>query len=112
MAAKGKPKVGTLEQIRAAQDVTATVEVPVEEWGLSVVVRGLKRGEIKAIYKNAEDAADPAEAMDVATLVAGLVEPKLTEEEAVSLMQEKGLRPIKTVLEAIMEASGLSDGFR
>lgn len=113
MAAKGKPKVvGTLESIRAAADVLATVEVPVEEWDCIVVVRGLKRGEIKAIYKAAEDDGDSEERMDVMTLAAAMVDPKLTEEEAASLLQEKGLRPIKTILEAIMEASGLTDGFR
>ena len=112
MAAKGKLKVGSLDQIRAAADVTETVEVPVEEWGVAVVVRGLKRGEIKAIYKAAENDDDPEERMDVLTLAAAMVSPKLTEEEAETLLKEKGLRPIKTVLGAIMEASGLTDGFR
>ena len=113
MAAKGKPKVvGTLESIRAAPDVLGTVEVWVEEWDCMVVVRGLKRGEIKAIYKAAEDTDDAEERMDILTLAAAMVDLKLTEEEAASLLQEKGLRPIKTILQAIMEASGLTDGFR
>ena len=112
MAPKGKLPVGSLEQIQAATDVLGTVEVAVEEWGCTVIVRGLKRGEIKAVYKTAEGDDDPEERMDVLTLAAGVVEPKLTEEEAASLLQEKGLRPIKTILAAIMEASGLTDGFR
>ena len=112
MAAKGKLPVGSLEQIQAAPDVLGTVEVAVEEWGCTVVIRGLKRGEIKAIYKAAENDDDPEERMDILTLAAGMVEPKLSEEEAASLLQEKGLRPIKTILAAIMEASGLTDGFR
>ena len=112
MAVKGKLKVGSLAQIQAAADVSATVEVEVEEWGCLVVVRGLKRGEIKAIYKTAEDDDDSEERMDILTLAAAVVDPKLTVEEAESLLKEKGLRPIKTVLGAIMEASGLADGFR
>lgn len=111
-AKKAVLPVGTLDQIRAAKDLDQSVLVEVEEWGCTVTVRGLTRGEIKTIHSTATDDDDPAGKMDVLTLQLGLVDPAVTVEEAEAIAGEKGLRPVKKVLDAIMAASGLSDGFR
>lgn len=101
--------VVSLEQIRAADDTHAAegVLVEVPEWGGSVRVRGLTRGEARSLGEG----TTPADA-EVFTLQHGLVDPKVTAEEATALLDEKGFAATERVLVAILDLSGLTPGFR
>jgi hypothetical protein len=105
MAARtGKLPVGTFEQIAEAQDLGAGKLVSVPEWGVSVKIRGLTRGEARLSYELAT--ADDREASIIAC---GIVEPKLSPEQAREIVTGKGFKPTESVIEAILELSGLSD---
>ena len=106
MAGKSKLPVGTLEAILAARDVPDTEHVEVPEWGLTVVVRGLTRGEARAFSD-----LTPVDA-EAHALVCGMVEPKVTSEEAHRLLDEKAFRPTERILAKILEVSGITDRFR
>ena len=109
-AKKAVSSVVTLDQIRAADDTHAVegVLVEVPEWGGSVRVRGLTRGETRSL---GTDGITPADA-EAFTLHHGLVDPKLTEDEARALLDEKGFATTERVLVAILDLSGLAPGFR
>lgn len=108
-AKKAAASVVSLDQIRAADDTHAAegVLVAVPEWGGSVRVRGLTRGEARSLG----DGTTPADA-EVFTLQHGLVEPAVTAEEAAVLLDEKGFAATERVLVAILDLSGLTPGFR
>ncbi len=107
----GHLPAATLDDIRAAKDLAGTVEVQVPEWGHTVTVRSLKRGEIKHAYSEAEKADNPDERCDQIFLQLGLVTPAVTEEEALELLREKAFSPMQAVLRGIMEASGITATF-
>lgn len=102
--------VVSLDQIRAADDTRAAegVLVEVPEWGGSVRVRGLTRGEARSL---GAEGTTPADA-EVFTLQHGLVDPTVTVEEATALLDEKGFAATERVLIAILDLSGLTPGFR
>lgn len=104
--------VGTLEAILAANEARASkatkpepVEVP--EWGCSVTIKALTRGDIKNL-------PDDGIEISVAMLTGFVVDPKITEEAARQLVAED--RPIdrgaNRVLDRISEVSGIRDTFR
>ncbi len=104
MAVKAKLPSGSLDLIRAAQDVgTETVDVP--EWGVSVTVRGLTRAEVRSMGD------DPVEA-EVTALTLGMSEPSVTDGEAREILASKAFAPTQTVLMKILELSGMGSSFR
>lgn len=91
----------TIDQILAAQDVPTEV-VPVSEWGGDVVVRGLTRKDFDALKGVTKD--DAAE-LEIAMLVACVVEPALSREQAIAL-REKSLVAFSKVAKAIGRVNG------
>ena len=96
----------TMVNIMEAEDITETT-VPVPEWGGEVVVRSVsyrKMGKIKAAVSDSRNGATVDDAdveVEKGLLVAGLVQPSISEEEADMLM-EKSANAVMTVLAAIM----------
>ena len=102
--AKAKLEVGSLDQIRSAQDVgQETVDVP--EWGVAVTVRGLTRGEARLLGDDAAEA-------EVRALQLALVEPAVSEDEAREILASKGFAATERVLRRILDLSGLGESFR
>lgn len=94
--------VGTLEQIRQADDLGEKT-VPVPQWAMSVKVRGLTRGEVKQSLDMDE--------REIGYLHYGLIDPVVTIEEAAEF-RGKSFYAVQIVLEEIMKLSGLVAGFR
>lgn len=100
----------TAEQLLAAKDfVEEHVDVP--EWGGCVKVRTLSMGaryriaEGSATLKGREQRVDSVR-LAVLTLLHGIVDPKLTEEQAI-LLAEKNASAVERVIQAIWRASAL-----
>lgn len=99
----------SMQNIMEAEDITETT-VPVPEWGGEVVVRSVsyrKMGKIKAAVSDGRGGAQVSEddvEVEKGLLVAGLVNPSISEEEADMLM-EKSASAVMTVLAAIMSNS-------
>ncbi len=106
--------VATFDAIMAAPDLGEHwVEIP--EWGSSVKVRGLSRGEWAAMREaSKKEGSDDMDAaiVDAQLLHLGMVEPQVSFEQAVELLNRKGLRACGRLTEAILAASGIGDGFR
>ena len=109
MAAKEQKKlpVASVESLLAVDDSHAS-DVQIPEWGLSVRIRGMTRGEARKI--GTEDMT-PEDA-EVYALHTCLVEPQLTAEQARQLVNDKGFGTTELLLRRILEVSGLVDGFR
>lgn len=109
-ARKAVSSVVSLDQIRAADDTRAAegVLVDVPEWGGAVRVRGLTRGEARTLGTEGATTSDA----ETFTLHHGLVDPRVTMEEAAALLDEKGFAATERVLVAILDLSGLTPGFR
>jgi hypothetical protein len=94
----------THERIRQAVDLeTETVEIP--EWGVTLTVRGLARGEVRALPTEASQA-------EIHAWHLGVVDPAFTLEEAEEILTTKSFSPTERVLTKILELSGLGDSFR
>lgn len=105
----GKLPVASADELLAIDDVISggkTITVP--EWGYSVIVRGLTRGEARTVGEEGMSATE-AEAYTLAT---ALLEPKLTVEQARTLVTEKGYAGTERVLQEILSLSGMGAGFR
>ena len=101
---KAKLPSGSLDTIRAAQDVgTETLDIP--EWGVSVTVKGLTMAEVRSLGD------DPVES-EVRALTLGMVEPTVSEDEARSILDTKAFSPTQTVLMKVLELSGMGATFR
>lgn len=102
----------TVANIMEAEDITETT-VPVPEWNGEVVVRSVsyrKMGKIKAEISKERGGAKVSEddvEVEKNLLVAGLVDPKISIEEA-DLLMEKSASSIITLLTAIMKNSKAS----
>lgn len=94
--------VGTLAQIREAVDLGEET-VPVPQWGVSVRVRGLSRGEVRQSVEMGT--------REVGYLHFGMVEPAVTLEEAAEI-DGKSFLAVQVILETIIRLSGLGAGFR
>lgn len=106
---KAEMPAATLDLILNADDIHREGEpVEVPEWGLTVRVRGLTRGETKLF--RSEDMDVPEIEANMLTL--GLVEPQVTIEQAKQLLEEKSFAATERVLTAILDMSGQSPGFR
>ncbi len=91
----------TFDEIIGAQDIDERV-VDVPAWKRSVVVRGLSRGEVRKLG----EFQDTAEA-EAHVLVNGLVDPKITLDQALKILSEKSHGATELVMEEIMRASNL-----
>jgi hypothetical protein len=94
--------VATLADIRAAADI-GDETIPVPQWGHSVRVRGLSRGEVKQCLEMDD--------RTIGYLHFGLVEPAVTLEEAAEI-DAKSFQAVQVILEAIVRLAGLGAGFR
>lgn len=109
MAAKpGKLPVGTFEQIESASDLGEGQVHEVPEWGMALKIRGLTRGEARLL--SSEDSTP--EDKEVSVLCCGVLDPKLTLEQARKILQEKAVGPTERLIDAILELSGMGDTFR
>lgn len=113
MAQSGKAKLPVAESadaLLAAVDSTLGEEtVALPRLGFSIRVRGLTRGETRAIIDADELNATQKEAK---ALALAAVEPVLTEEQAFDLINNKSFAATENALEKILELSGLTPGFR
>ena len=88
------------EAILEAQDLkTETVEIP--EWGGAVLVRGLTVGEVSRIVNMATPKGGTLNVLNSAvwTFIAGVVDPKFTEEDFDALKKKSAaiLRAVKVI---------------
>jgi hypothetical protein len=100
-----KLPVGTADTIKAAPGPT-TDELEVEEWGVTLKLRSLLRGEVRAMSEK-DNAAAEAYALSTAC-----VEPELTEAEAAEILATKSFGSTELVLRKILDLSGLGASFR
>ncbi len=94
----------TFDEIIGAQDIDERV-VDVPAWNRSVVIRGLSRGQVRQLG----DFEDKAEA-ETHVLMNGLVDPKVTKEQATKILADKSHGATELIMLAIMEASNLDPG--
>ena len=104
-------KIGTFEEIQAAKDLAEGTVVDIPEWGFAVKIRGLTRGELIALNALADNGNDPDETNIQAAHLA-LTEPKLTLEQVRDIYRDKSIRATERITNAVLEASGMTDGFR
>lgn len=99
--------VGTLEGILAAETTAAqgiTMDVP--EWNCAVRLRGLTRGEVRAMADQEDGQREPF------ALACCLLEPTVTQEQAFDLCNANSFAATQRVFDRILEVSGLAAGFR
>ncbi len=102
-----KLAIGTLEGILAAETTAAqgvTMDVP--EWNCAVRLRGLTRGEVRAMAAQEDGQKEPF------ALAACLIEPAITQEQAFELCNANSFAATQRVFDRILEVSGLAAGFR
>ncbi len=100
-------KILTLEEIKAAGDLPRE-EVPVPEWGGSVVVQGISVAEGMALLRQMQDAKgeiDPEKAALLA-FAYGVVEPQISRDD-LEWLKQKSLGAVTRVTQAFMRLSGL-----
>lgn len=99
----------TFENIIEADDITET-EVPVPEWGGSVVVRSISYRKMGRLKKKVAEAKGDVEISDDDSeyekelLVAGLVNPTIDIDQA-ELLMDKSAGAVMKVLSAVMKTS-------
>ena len=96
--------LATFEQIQGTNDLGEGKLIEVKEWKASVKVRGLTRGEARLCYE-LSNVAD----REASILGCGLVEPKVSPEQAREIIDGKSFSATEKLLEAILEASGLAE---
>lgn len=112
MAAKnGHLPEATIEAIEAAEQNGSTTPVELPEWGVTVYVKGLKRGEIKRAFKQAQEADDPEAEIEAIFVNLACVTPPMPLEKAREVLDTGGMKVTQRLLDAIQEVSGLKDGF-
>lgn len=107
--AKQQVKILTLDEIMAAKDVEERV-VEVPEWGGSVKVRALTKGEAQRIRRETmgpNGEPDP-EKLEAYLLAYGLAEPQITVEQAQALLEQKSNAVVERILREIVELNGWS----
>lgn len=101
-----EPKLLSADDILAWQDLVDE-EVFVPEWGGTVKVRGLTRAQVYQMQKDATVGKTvDGQRSDMLMLVAGIVEPKFTEDQGAQLMG-KSAGATQRLLDAIMRLSGM-----
>lgn len=99
----------TFDDIMAAKDLDEET-VPVEQWGGSVKLRTLTKGEFDTILKRSTDGngdRDPITFKDL-VLIASMVEPRLTLQQLEQL-KGKSAAPLLNLTMAALRLSGLTD---
>lgn len=93
----------TLDAILQASDLPERdVEVP--EWGLTVKLRGLRRGELTKIL----DGTPTMEEVNARALSSAMIEPAVTLEQAAQILEEKSMGATQRIIDVILEMNGLS----
>lgn len=106
---KAEMPAATLDLILAADDIRRQGEpLEVPEWGLTVRVRGLTRGETRLFQQEGMEVPE----IEANMLTLGMVEPPVTVEQARDLLNKKGFAATERVLSTILDLSGQSPGFR
>ncbi len=92
----------TLDAILQADDLPRRdVEVP--EWGLTVTLRALRRGELTKIL----DGTPSMEEVNARALAAAMVSPPLTLDEAKQVLEEKAMGATQQIIDVILEMNGM-----
>jgi hypothetical protein len=99
----GLPRA-SFDEIIGAKDIDERV-VDVPAWERSVVIRGLSRGQVRQLG----EFTDTAEA-EAHVLMTGLVDPKVTKEQAIKILADKSHGATEMVMQEIMLASNLEPG--
>lgn len=104
----------SLDQIVSAQDL-GTIDVDIPEWGGTVCVRGLSRGEqvkMRAASINGNGEPD-SRIIEVRCLYYGLVSPQLSSiDDAEAIYDSKCSSAIGRIIDAVLGASGLTESGR
>src|SRR3990167_11032160 len=109
MAARnGKLPLATFDAIASASDLGEGHVHEVPEWGVSLKIRGLTRGEARLL---AADKLSP-EDKEASVLTCGVLDPKLEPDQARLILKEKAVGPTERLIDAILELSGMGDTFR
>lgn len=106
MAARGNGKplpVATAEALLAVNDSEGK-PFEIKEWGVSVLLRGLTRGEARLCYELTD-----LEAREASMLNCAFVEPKLTPDQSRDLVKNKSFGVTEKLLERVLELSGLAE---
>lgn len=99
----------TAEAVAAAKDYEETL-VQVPEWGGEVKVRTLSMGARYEMNKRAvKDGKVDNAIFTSATLEFGVVEPKLTRDQAEKIVAERADAPIQRIVDEIWRLSGLKE---
>lgn len=100
-------RILSVDDILAADDLAEeTVEVP--EWGGAVKVKGLTRSQVHELGRKAMVGKEiSSERADMLLLVAGIVEPKFTEDQA-SILMQKSARATQRIVDVLNELSGMT----
>jgi uncharacterized protein (DUF39 family) len=103
------PRILSVEQILTANDIIErTVHVP--QWGGSVRIRGLTKGQHQALRKRATVRSQvETDRLEMLLFAESLIEPRFTLEQ-VEQLKNKAAAPFETVLKAVLEVNGLADG--
>ncbi len=111
---QGQPQVQgqqmlTVEQIMTANDIVERV-VDVPQWGGSVRIRGLTKGQHQQLRKRATSRSQvDTDRLEMLLFSESVIEPRFTLEQAQSL-RDKAAAPFERVLKAVLEVNGLADG--
>lgn len=101
----------SVAEIMQVQDITEQ-EVPVPQWGGSVIVRSISHREMREIKKKiaastGEDGEVNEDDVEKYVLLKGMINPTISEEEYEHLL-EKSTQAITTILTAILSTSKTS----
>ena len=101
-------KVLTTEQILESVNLDE-IEVEVKEWGGSVKIKPLTKGEQQRIRESCMvDGEIDNNKLEMQLFIGGVIEPKFTEDQ-IPALRELNANAIDKVLTKIMAVSGLAD---
>ncbi len=106
MAARSNGKtlpLASADQLLASNDLGGS-PFEIKEWGLSVKLRGLTRGEARLCYELTD-----LPSREASMLRCAFVEPTLTADQANDLIQNKSFGVTEKLLERVLELSGLAE---
>ena len=99
----------SVEQIMQANDIVER-DVDVPQWGGTVRIRGLTKGQHQQLRKRATSRGQvDTDRLEMLLFAESVIEPRFTLEQAQSL-RDKAAAPFERVLKAVLEVNGLADG--
>jgi hypothetical protein len=107
----GHAKILSLDDIMAASDLEEKT-IDIEEWGGSMKIRALSRGEVKSAYRRGTDSKTgdiDADAIESMLVCWASVDPKLTPPDFTKLAK-KNAAPVAKLIDAILGLSGVDAG--